>query len=116
MEMANFDDLYDPEAIYADSVDPILEDDDLLASVAGLAESIVPLRALIKNRVTALSRQIIFGIPPAQLPLYRQGILELDTLLSDVEKYEEEYRKRQKPKEGDQTQPTNDAQASESGL
>jgi hypothetical protein len=91
--------LYDPAALFNDRKDEILENDDLLANIAGLAENSLPaLTAVIKSRVAELSRQIVFEIHPAELMVYRQALVELDEVLNSVSKYAEEWKKREEAK------------------
>lgn len=89
--------------LYEDSIplnttDPldnlILNDEQLLASVAGLHDKIGAITALLKVRILKLQRELVMKCVPEEVMVYRQAIKEIADILDDVKKYRNEYERR----------------------
>lgn len=72
----------------------IVENDDILARIAGLDEE--ALAALIEARLQPIREELIAKATPPEVLVLRQALVEVSALLIDHEKYKQEYKRRAK--------------------
>lgn len=79
-----------------DSLDNIiLKDDELLAGAAAIARNERAVQAVIRVRILKLQRELVLSCAPEEVMVYRQAIVEIASILTDLEKYKKEYERRE---------------------
>src|SRR4051794_1659721 len=92
--------LYAPDT---DVKQAILEDDALLAELAGIwLGHKTALQKLLQARIQPIREKMVLRAHPAEVMVLRQAIVELGALFSDLEGYAAEHERRSKAKEGTQ--------------
>lgn len=77
----------------------ILNDDDLLARVAGMYQTNrSALEAVVRARIYPLVMELVMRAYPQETIVLRQSILEIASILDDFKKYSDEYNRRQNNK------------------
>lgn len=75
--------------------DIILKDDELLAGAAGVARMEKAIHAIVRVRILKLQRELVLSCVPEEVMVYRQAIVELAAILKDIERYKQEYERRE---------------------
>lgn len=97
--------LIDPQDMVAqikeNADDPILENDALLAEVAGMfmghEEAI---KAILNARIKPIVKELVMTATPAEVMVLRQAMVEVAYIYDVMEKYATEYARRKKEAEG----------------
>lgn len=84
--------------------DPILENDELLREVAGIANSNGgAILLVLQARINALGKELLNKATPYEVPELRRSIVELSAIVDDFKGYEEEFKRREKARGGEQS-------------
>lgn len=104
MQVENLSEYLRARGLYEDLVplyanDPlddfILKDDELLAGAAAIAMHERAAHAVVRVVLLRIQRELVLNCIPEEVPVLRQALVEVASILTDLKKYRMEYERRE---------------------